>query len=236
MERKTFLTGSQNILKSYTMMTEVHPRILTMKMVFIIIIIINKYLYRIVPQLYDTYKHIYLHCYARSPAISILEDEVRFALSKMKNNKAPGPDDMPSELISALEEVGIKEVTKLLNTIYDTGEIPTDTKKSIYIAISKQAGTANCDQHRTFSLMGHLTKVLLRILMKRMRNKLLPVISKTQFGFMTDKGTRNAIFALKTLMERSIEVQKDLYLCFIDYSKALDKVRHSDLFDILAGF
>ena len=34
-------------------------------------------------------------------------------------------------------------------------------------------------------------------------------------------------------MERAIEVQKDLYLCFINYSKAFDKVKHSDLFDIL---
>ena len=34
-------------------------------------------------------------------------------------------------------------------------------------------------------------------------------------------------------MDRAIEVQKDLYLCFIDYSKAFDKVKHSDLFDIL---
>lgn len=69
--------------------------------------------------------------------------------------------------------------------------------------------------------------------MNRMRNKILPEISETQFGFMADKGTRNAIFALGTLMERAIEVQKNLYLCFIDYSKAFDKVRHSDLFDIL---
>ena len=34
-------------------------------------------------------------------------------------------------------------------------------------------------------------------------------------------------------MKRAIEVEKDLYLCFIDYSKAFDKVKHSDLFDIL---
>ena len=34
-------------------------------------------------------------------------------------------------------------------------------------------------------------------------------------------------------MERVIEVQKDLYRCFIDYLKALDKVKRSDLFDIL---
>ncbi|GFS03428.1 retrovirus-related Pol polyprotein LINE-1 [Elysia marginata] len=35
------------------------------------------------------------------------------------------------------------------------------------------------------------------------------------------------------LMERCIETQKGLYLCFIDYSKAFDKVRHEELFHIL---
>ena len=50
---------------------------------------------------------------------------------------------------------------------------------------------------------------------------------------MADKGTRNAIFSLITLMERAIGVQKDMYLCLIDYSKAFDKVKHSYLFDIL---
>ena len=69
--------------------------------------------------------------------------------------------------------------------------------------------------------------------MNRMRNKYLPEISETQFGFITDKGTRNAIFSLLTLMERTVEVQKDFYLCFIDFSKAFDKVKHSDLFHIL---
>ena len=117
--------------------------------------------------------------------------------------------------------------------IYTTGEIPTDMKKSVYIAIPKKQGTVDCDQHRTISLMSHLTKVMLRVLMNRMRDKILPEISETQFGSMADKGTRNAIFALRTIMERATEVQKDLYLCFIDYSKAFDKVKHSNLFNIL---
>ncbi|GFO15376.1 retrovirus-related pol polyprotein line-1 [Plakobranchus ocellatus] len=34
-------------------------------------------------------------------------------------------------------------------------------------------------------------------------------------------------------MERCIERQKDLHLCFIDYSKAFDKVRHVELFRML---
>ena len=103
----------------------------------------------------------------------------------------------------------------------------------MYIAIPPKIGTIECDQHRAISLMIHTTKVKLRVLIKRMRNKVLPEISETQFGFITDKGTRNAIFSLRTLMERTIEVQKDLYLCFIYFSKAFDKVKHSDLFDIL---
>ncbi|GFN73579.1 endonuclease-reverse transcriptase [Plakobranchus ocellatus] len=139
---------------------------------------------------------------------SILEKEVQMALKKMKKGAAAGPDDIPPEMLTALDEFGIKEVTKLLNVIYAKGKIPTDLKKSVYIA-----------------------KVMLLVLINRVRTKILPEISETQFGFRADKDTRNAIFALRILMERTIEVQKDLYLCFIDYSSAFDKVRHSDLFD-----
>ena len=50
---------------------------------------------------------------------------------------------------------------------------------------------------------------------------------------MEDTGTRNAIFIVRTLCERAIEVQHDLYLCFIDYAKAFDKVKREDLFEFL---
>ncbi|GFN79651.1 hypothetical protein PoB_000615700 [Plakobranchus ocellatus] len=70
-------------------------------------------------------------------------------------------------------------------------------KKSVYITIPMKPSTAECDQHRTISLMSHLPEVLLRIIMKRRKNKILPEISETQLGFMADKDTRNAIFALK---------------------------------------
>ena len=163
----------------------------------------------------------------------VLEEEVKKALKKMKKGKAARPDEIPSEMLTALGKFGIKEITKLMNIIHVTGEIPTDLKKSVYIAIPKKIGTVECGQHRTISLMSHLTKVMLRVLMNRMRYKILPEISETQFGFMTDKGTRNAIFSLRTLMGRAIDVQNDLYLCFIIYSKAFDKVKHFYLFDIL---
>ena len=38
---------------------------------------------------------------------------------------------------------------------------------------------------------------------------------------------------LRTIIERFIEVQQDLYLCFIDFSKAFDTVKHEKLIQML---
>ena len=52
---------------------------------------------------------------------------------------------------------------------------------------------------------------------------------------MPDRGTRNAIFVLRRLVERPIQKQKDVFTCFIDYSKAFDTVKHASLFDLLSS-
>ncbi|KAK3773584.1 hypothetical protein RRG08_022293 [Elysia crispata] len=47
------------------------------------------------------------------------------------------------------------------------------------------------------------------------------------------KGTANAIYILRQIIERTLEVNKDLYVCFIDYTKAFDRVRHEEIITIL---
>ena len=135
--------------------------------------------------------------------LPILKEEVEQAMQRMKKGKAAGPDNVPIELITALEETGVEEVTKLLNIIYETGKLPEDFTKSLFIALPTKPGTTECEQHRTISLMGHLTKILLTVLMCRMRNKIRSEISEMQFGFVADKGTCNPIFTLSMLLERS---------------------------------
>ena len=59
-----------------------------------------------------------------------------------------------------------------------------------------------------------------------MRKKINYEIAEEQYGFQPDKGTRNAIFVLRVLSERAIEVQSPLFICFVDYKKAFDRVKH----------
>ncbi|GFR99386.1 hypothetical protein ElyMa_004527200 [Elysia marginata] len=75
----------------------------------------------------------------------ILKDEVRAAIRKMKSGKATGPDKISVELIEALEDYGIEKTTNLLNEIYDTGQIPTDLTKSIFIALPKKPRATECE-------------------------------------------------------------------------------------------
>ena len=139
---------------------------------------------------------------------TIMKDEVRAAIQNMKGGKATGPNNIAIEQIEALEEFGISKITILLNEIYDTGHIPKDMLKSVFIALPKKAGATQCEFHRTISLMSHVTKILLRIVMMRVRNKIRPEIAEEQCGFVEGKGTPNAIFMLRTIIERTLEIQK----------------------------
>ena len=134
----------------------------------------------------------------------IMKDEVRKNVKSMKKGKAGGPDKITVEMIESLDEFGIDMLTDCLNAIYDSGEIPSDLSKSIFIALPKKPGDTECESHRTISLMSHITKILLKILMARMRNKTTPEFAEEQCGFVKDKGTRNAIYMLRTLTERAI--------------------------------
>ena len=147
-------------------------------------------------------------------------------MSKMKKNKAAGPDGVVTEMFEALEEYGVDRLTEFINKIYNDGTFPDEFGRSIFITLPKKPGAVDCEQYRTTSLICHSTKIILRILLLRARSRITPMVGREQFGFVKDAGTRNAIFVVRNITERAVEMQKDMYMCFIDYSKAFDKVKH----------
>ena len=57
--------------------------------------------------------------------------------------------------------------------------------------------------------MSHTMKVLERIIKARLRDRV--EISKQQYGFMPGIGTTDAVFALRMLMEKYKEGQRELH-------------------------
>ena len=99
-------------------------------------------------------------------------------------------------------------------------------EESEFIVIPKKERTVECGKHRTISTMSQMEKIAPRVIDERLKRKIEETVDRAQFGFRKGKGTRNAIFVLRTIIERAIEKQKDLFMCFVDFEKAFDMVRH----------
>ena len=74
---------------------------------------------------------------------------------------------------------------------------------------------------------------MLKILQVRLQqyvNRELPFV---QAGFRKGRGNRDQIANIRWIIKKSREVQKNIFLCFIDYTKAFDCVDHNKLWKIL---
>ena len=58
-------------------------------------------------------------------------------------------------------------------------------------------------------------------------------LSDVQAGFRKGRGTRDQIANTHWIIEKTSEFQKNVYFCFIDYTKAFDCVDHQKLWKIL---
>ena len=65
----------------------------------------------------------------------ILQSEVEKAIQEMRDRRATGDDDTPGDVLKLLGEGGLKILSKLINTIYETGEWPKDFTEVTMIAL-----------------------------------------------------------------------------------------------------
>ena len=105
----------------------------------------------------------------------------------MKSEKAIRPDDIPIEALMALSEDNTDLITNLCNIIYNSGYIPMEMRKSVFLQIPKKPKAQNCTDFRTISLMSHVTKLLLKIIQIRIKDRIDEEVSKLQVASDQEK-------------------------------------------------
>ena len=119
-------------------------------------------------------------------------------------------------------------MTALVNKIYMSGAWPKD-----FLDVTKKNQAKKYGDHRTISLISHTGKIVARILSKRSENKIEEIIAEDQFGFRKGKGTRDAVGLMRIISERELDVKEEMFLCFIDWQKVLDRVHWTKLLEML---
>ena len=145
------------------------------------------------------------------------------AISKMDSGKAAGPSGIVAEMLKPVGESGAIEVHHLIEDIISEGRIPTDWQESYIVKLYKGKGDAlNRGNYRGLKLIDQVMKVLERVAASFIRQRV--EIDEMQCGFMSGRGTTDAIFIVCQLQEKHLTANKPLYMAFVDLEKAFDHV------------
>ena len=75
-------------------------------------------------------------------------------------------------------------------------------------------------------------KILAKVILNRLNKHLLDeVVPESQCGFRKNRGTVDMIFASKQIQEKCKEQNRDLYILFVDLTKAFDTVSRPGLLE-----
>ena len=115
-------------------------------------------------------------------------------------------------------------------SIWNMGIIPTDWRRGIVVPIWKGKGdTEECNNYRGVTFLSVAGKVLARIFLDRVRQKLLTHLRNEQSGFKPKKSTIDRILALSVLTERLRDFHIRLLAAYVDLCKAFDSVNRDVL-------
>ena len=141
--------------------------------------------------------------------------------------KSADVDNIPAELVQAGGEAMIDILTTICNKIWKTEEWPTKWTRSLVITFPKKDNLQLCQlchNYRTISLISHPSKVMLKIILNRLQPQAEEIIAEKQAGFRGGRSTTEQIFNLRTLGEKYLQNQQNLYHVFTDFKKAFDRV------------
>ena len=79
------------------------------------------------------------------------------------------------------------------------------------------------------ALISHASKVMLKILQASLQQYMNQEIPDVQAGFRKDRGIRDQVANTCWIIENARKFQKNIYFCFINYTKAFDCGNHKIL-------
>ena len=105
--------------------------------------------------------------------------------------------------------------------------VATGLEKVSFHPNPKKGNAKKCSNYRTIAFISHASKVMLKILQAQLQQYVNRELPDVQAGFRKGRGTRGQIANICWYIVKAREFQKNIYFCFIDYTKVFDCVNHN---------
>ena len=169
--------------------------------------------------------------YSEDILVSITEiDDV---LKGLKLGKSCGLDGIYSEHIVYASRRLRTLLALCFSAFFIHGTLPESMLDVILVPVIKdRSKKISCkDNYRPIALASVMSKVVELILLRRAQSWLSTECN--QFGFKPEHGTDMCIYAIKEIIDRYQCLNGNVFMSFLDASKAFDRVSHTVLFNKL---
>ncbi len=163
---------------------------------------------------------------------NITADEVNYVIDKLKNNKSPGIDKIPNEV---LKTYAVKNcLLKFYQYYFDTGIFPSCWNQAIIKPIpkSKSKDPRVPLNYRGINLLSNIYKAYGSIINKRLSTYLESnsLLEDVQNGFRKDRNCLDHIYVLYSIIRNRKNNSLDTFVSYIDFFKCFDIIDRNMLF------
>jgi hypothetical protein len=152
-------------------------------------------------------------------------------VSKMKNGRAAGLDELTAEHLKFSHPIIISILSRLFNLFVAIGHIPASFGMSYTVPVPKvdvRTRALSVNDFRGISISPVMSKLFEMAIMEKFSNHF--ITSDHQFGFKNHLGCREAIYSVRNVIETFIANGSTVNVCTLDLSKAFDRMNHFALF------
>ena len=166
--------------------------------------------------------------------INLTREEIESCIDFLKNNKAPGVNCIPAEIIKHCKQHLSEQLSHAFNYIADENSKtiwPEVWAEGLRSTIFKSGNRGVTHNYRGQIVLPIIEKIFEVAVYRRLSfvNGTFGKIDENNGGYLQGRRTADNIFVLQCLVQRQIVMENYIMVCFVDFSKAFDLVNRNIL-------
>jgi hypothetical protein len=130
-------------------------------------------------------------------------EKVNRSLLNLRNNKEPGTDGIPAELLKNGGPHLTQKLYHIIHRIWEEEQMPEEWNNGIICPILKKGDPLECGNYIGINLLNVAYKILSNIPYTRLLKVLEPILGNNQCGFRPGKCNVNQIFTLSQIIQKN---------------------------------
>ncbi len=162
--------------------------------------------------------------------ILVQVSEIAVAIKDLPNGKSPGHDGLSCEHFKHASHRLSVLLSCLFSGMLIHGHMPNDMMLTLLVPVVKNKCGDTCDKgnYRPIALAVISTKILEYCMLTRVEHYVYT--NGNQFAYKSGHSTDMCIFVLKETISYYLKHNTPIFVCFLDASKAFDRLNHWVLF------